>query len=114
QSILLSLLVALPIFAQLVCAYVTDMVLYGLDTAKVAYIISEKAHEISDSIVGQMDGDAPVHLAHNGVGDLMGLLADDVGHLGGVQAVEHHVGDIGAHQLGKDRKGDEKGKKYAL
>ena len=31
------------------------MVLYGLDTAKVAYIISEKAHEISDSIVGQMD-----------------------------------------------------------
>ena len=41
--------------AQVVCAYVTDMVLYGLDTAKVAYIISEKAHEISDSIVGQMD-----------------------------------------------------------
>ena len=34
---------------------VMDMVLYGLDTAKVAYIISEKAHEISDSIVGQMD-----------------------------------------------------------
>ena len=41
--------------AQVVCAYVTDMVLYGLDTAKVAYIISETAHEISDSIVGQMD-----------------------------------------------------------
>ena len=41
--------------AQVVCAYVTDMVLYGLDTAKVAYIISEKAHEISDAIVGQMD-----------------------------------------------------------
>lgn len=32
-----------------------DGVLYGMDTAKVAYIISEKAHEISDSIVGQMD-----------------------------------------------------------
>ena len=43
------------LIAQVVCAYVTDMVLYGLDTAKVAYIISEKAHEISDSIVGQMD-----------------------------------------------------------
>ena len=41
--------------AQVVCAYVTDMVLYGLDTAKVAYIISDKAHAISDSIVEQMD-----------------------------------------------------------
>ena len=41
--------------AQVVCAYVTDMVLYGLDTAKVAYIISEKSQEISSSIVGQMD-----------------------------------------------------------
>ena len=41
--------------AQVVCAYVTDMVLYGLDTAKVAYIISDKAHAISDAIVEDMD-----------------------------------------------------------
>ena len=41
--------------AQVVCAYVTDMVLYGLDTAKVAYIISDKAHTISDTIVEDMD-----------------------------------------------------------
>ena len=41
--------------AQVACAYVTDMVLYGLDTAKVAYIISDKDREISDSIVKSMD-----------------------------------------------------------
>ena len=40
--------------AQVACAYVTDMVLYGLDTAKVAYIISDKDREISDSIVKSM------------------------------------------------------------
>lgn len=41
--------------AQVVCAYVTDMVLYGTDTAKVAYIISERAHAIADAIVEDMD-----------------------------------------------------------
>lgn len=41
--------------AQVACAYVTDMVLYGMDTAKVAYIISDKAQAISDVIVRDLD-----------------------------------------------------------
>lgn len=43
------------IIAQVVSAYVTDAVLYGLDTAKVAYIISGSDREISDAIVQRMD-----------------------------------------------------------
>ena len=43
------------IIAQVVSAYVTDAVLYGLDTAKVAYIISNFDREISEAIVQQMD-----------------------------------------------------------
>ena len=43
------------VIAQVVSAYVTDLVLYGLDTAKVAYIISDRARDISDAIVGDMD-----------------------------------------------------------
>ena len=41
--------------AQVVSAYVTDLVLYGLDTAKVAYIISDRARDISDAIVQDLD-----------------------------------------------------------
>lgn len=41
--------------AQVVCAYVTDMVLYGLDTAKVAYIISDRHKEIADTLVRDLD-----------------------------------------------------------
>lgn len=33
----------------------TDMVLYGMDTAKVAYIISDRAQAISDVIVRDLD-----------------------------------------------------------
>lgn len=43
------------IIAQVVSAYVTDLVLYGMDTSKVAYIISDKAKRISDAIVKDMD-----------------------------------------------------------
>ena len=43
------------IIAQVVSAYVTDAVLYGLDTAKVAYIISNFDREISEAIVQRMD-----------------------------------------------------------
>ena len=43
------------VIAQVVSAYVTDLVLYGLDTAKVAYIISDRARDISDAIVVDMD-----------------------------------------------------------
>lgn len=41
--------------AQVVCAYVTDMVLYGLDTAKVAYIISDHNEEIRRTLVEDLD-----------------------------------------------------------
>lgn len=43
------------IIAQVVSAYVTDAVLYGMDTAKVAYIISDRAQAISDVIVRDLD-----------------------------------------------------------
>ncbi len=43
------------VIAQVVSAYVTDLVLYGLDTAKVAYIISDRARDISDAIVQDLD-----------------------------------------------------------
>ncbi|MFQ9770941.1 MAG: YitT family protein [Oscillospiraceae bacterium] len=39
----------------MVSAYVTDAVLYGLDTAKVAYIINNFDREISEAIVQRMD-----------------------------------------------------------
>ena len=43
------------VIAQVVSAYVTDAVLYGMDTAKVAYIISDRAQAISDVIVRDLD-----------------------------------------------------------
>ena len=43
------------IIAQVASAYVTDLVLYGLDTAKVAYIISSRAQDISEAIVRDLD-----------------------------------------------------------
>lgn len=43
------------IIAQVVSAYVTDTVLYGLDTAKVAYIITERTDQILDVLVHQLE-----------------------------------------------------------
>ena len=43
------------VISQVVSAYVTDMVLYGLDNAKVAYIVSEKSQEICDAIVQDLE-----------------------------------------------------------
>ena len=48
------------------------------------------------------DGDAPFQLVGQGVQHRLGLVCDDIGHLGGVQAIEHRVhdygGDIQGHQ----------------
>lgn len=41
--------------ALVVCTKGIDMVLYGMDTARVAYIISEKADEITAAILSGMD-----------------------------------------------------------
>ena len=41
--------------AQVVCAYVTDMVLYGLDTCKTAYIISDNWRAIADVLLTEQD-----------------------------------------------------------
>ena len=41
--------------AQVVCAYVTDLVLYGLDTSKVAYIVTAQPRAITDAIIQQLD-----------------------------------------------------------
>ena len=41
--------------AQVAYSYVTDTVLYGLDKAKVAYIISDRAQAVSDVIVRDLD-----------------------------------------------------------
>ena len=43
------------IIAQVVSAYVTDTVLYGLDTAKVAYIITDNTGPVVDALVHQLD-----------------------------------------------------------
>ena len=43
------------VIAQVVSAYVTDAVLYGMDTAKVAYIISDRAQAVSNVIVRDLD-----------------------------------------------------------
>ena len=43
------------IIAQVVSAYVTDTVLYGLDNAKVAYIISERFQAINGAITRDME-----------------------------------------------------------
>ena len=43
------------IIAQVVSAYVTDLVLYGMDTSKVAYIISDAYDQISHAIIHDMD-----------------------------------------------------------
>lgn len=40
-------------------------------------------------------GDAPVHIVNNGVGNLVVGVADDIGHLGVVHAVEHLIHDEG-------------------
>ena len=42
--------------AQVVCAYVTDMVLYGLDTARVAYIITDRWREVSRALLEMRRG----------------------------------------------------------
>ena len=43
------------VIAQVVSAYVTDTVLYGLDNAKVAYIISEHFQAINNAITRDME-----------------------------------------------------------
>lgn len=43
------------IIAQVVSAYVTDTVLYGLDSAKVAYIITDHTDRVLDAMVSQLD-----------------------------------------------------------
>lgn len=43
------------VIAQVVAAYVTDTVLYGMDTAKVAYIISDEHQKISEAVVRELD-----------------------------------------------------------
>ena len=43
------------LIAQVVCAYVTDLVLYGLDTSKVAYIVTAQPRAITDAIIQQLD-----------------------------------------------------------
>ena len=43
------------IIAQVVSAFVTDTVLYGLDTAKIAYIISDEYQRINDVITQDME-----------------------------------------------------------
>ena len=48
------------------------------------------------------DGDTLVQVLHQGAADFLVVVADDVGHLGGVHAVEHAVqsqgGDVQCHQ----------------
>ena len=41
--------------AQVVCAYVTDLVLYGLDTSKVAYIITDRPRPVIEAIDRLLD-----------------------------------------------------------
>ena len=41
--------------AMFIASYFTDVVLYGLDTSKVAYIISDKSKEIAAAILKEMD-----------------------------------------------------------
>ena len=41
--------------ALYISTLVMDMVLYGLDNAKVAYIISDRHREISDAIIRDID-----------------------------------------------------------
>ena len=43
------------VIAQVVSAFVTDTVLYGLDTAKMAYIISDEYQKINDAITQDME-----------------------------------------------------------
>ena len=43
------------VIAQVVSSFVTDTVLYGLDNAKVAYIISDRYQVINDAIIRDMD-----------------------------------------------------------
>ena len=43
------------VIAQVVSTYVTDTVLYGLDTAKVAYIISEKEEAVAQALVNDLE-----------------------------------------------------------
>ena len=43
------------VIAQVVSSFVTDTVLYGLDNAKVAYIISDRYQAINDAIIRDMD-----------------------------------------------------------
>ena len=43
------------LIAQVVCAYVTDLVLYGLDTSKVAYIITDRPQPMIEAIDRLLD-----------------------------------------------------------
>ncbi len=43
------------VVALYISSMVMDMVLYGLDTAKVAYIISDRHKEIADTLVRDLD-----------------------------------------------------------
>ena len=43
------------LIAQVVCAYVTDLVLYGLDTSKVAYIITDRPRPVIEAIDRLLD-----------------------------------------------------------
>ena len=43
------------LIAQVVCAYVTDLVLYGLDTSKVAYIITDRPRSMIEAIDRLLD-----------------------------------------------------------
>ena len=43
------------VLALVLSTYVTDLVLYGLDTAKVAYIITDRTPEVIDMLTGQLD-----------------------------------------------------------
>ena len=43
------------LIAQVVCAYVTDLVLYGLDTSKVAYIITDRPRPMIEAIDRLLD-----------------------------------------------------------
>lgn len=48
------------IIAMFISSYFTDMVLYGLDRSKVAYIVSDRPEEVSRAITSQLDRGATV------------------------------------------------------
>ena len=46
------------------------------------------------------DGHPPAHANGDLSGNALILVADDIGHLGGVQTVQHHVGEVGGYEHG--------------